>query len=99
MYKVLLTDPNSKNGIELLKKAKLDVINKPGISEDELYSYLPEIDGWIIRSGTQVKLEHIEACNNLKVIGRHGVGVNNIDLEGKLILCINACFNSSVVRM
>ena len=81
MYKVLLTDPISKNGIKLLEKAKLDVISKPGISDNELFSLLPDIDGWIVRSGTQVKQEHIEACNKLKVIGRAGVGVDNIDID------------------
>ena len=54
MIKILITDPLSDKGIEKLKDAGFDVIYKPNLSTDELFSLVGEIDGWIIRSGTKV---------------------------------------------
>ena len=81
MFKVLLTDPISETGIDVFSQYDIDVINKTNISDDELFSLLPEIDGWIIRSGTKINSNHIECCKKLKVIGRAGVGVDNIDID------------------
>ena len=50
--KILITDPISDRGIELLKEAGFEVLLRPNISSDELQSYLGKIDGWIIRIGT-----------------------------------------------
>jgi D-3-phosphoglycerate dehydrogenase len=70
---------------------KADVqINK---SEAELRRLAADADGWIIRSGTTITAELIEAANRLKVIGRAGVGVDNIDIEAATrrgVLVINA---------
>ena len=81
MYKVLLTDPISQSGIDVFNQYNIDVINKPNITDDELSSILPDIDGWVIRSGTNINSNHIEDCKKLKVIGRAGVGIDNIDIH------------------
>ena len=79
--KILVTDPLSNNGIELLKKSKLEVIYKPNTPLDDLSSVIKDIDGWIIRSGTKVLKKHILKAQKLQIIGRAGVGTDNIDIE------------------
>jgi len=81
MIKILITDPLSDKGINKLKNADFDVIYKPEISTDELVSFISEIDGWIIRSGTKITKELIEDAKNLQIIGRAGVGTDNIDID------------------
>lgn len=80
MKRVLVSDPLSEKGIEVLKKcAEVDV--KTGLSPDELKSIINEYDALIVRSQTQVTADIIEAGKNLSIIGRAGVGVDNIDLN------------------
>ena len=81
MYKILITDPISDSGLSVLDSPDIEVIYKPGISDDELIPFLPEIHGWIIRSGTRVSAQHLENTKKLLVIGRAGVGVDNIDID------------------
>lgn len=78
--KVLVTDPISQQGIEILKKGGLAVDVKIKLSPEALLREIGEYDGLIIRSGTQVTSEVIEAANKLKVIGRAGSGLDNVDL-------------------
>src|SRR5512136_1032521 len=79
--KVLVSDPLSKRGLEILEKAKnLKVDLKPGLSPEELKSIIPEYDGIIIRSETKLRGDLIEAGERLKVIGRAGIGLDNVDL-------------------
>ena len=59
MIKVLITDPISDNGIQLLEKSGIEVLNNPDIDSDDLIKLLGDIDGWIIRSGTKITKEHI----------------------------------------
>lgn len=82
MAKVLVSDPLTKQGIAILEEAKgIEVESKPGLSEDELVSIIGGYDALLVRSGTQVTAKIIEAGKNLKVIGRAGVGLDNVDLE------------------
>ena len=81
MIKILITDPLSDKGIEKLKDAGFDVIYKPNLSADELFSLVGEIDGWIIRSGTKVTKDLIADAKKLQIIGRAGVGTDNIDID------------------
>src|SRR3989304_981798 len=79
--KVLVSDPLSSKGLEILAKAKnLTYDLKPGLSPEELKKIIPEYDGIIIRSETKLKPDMIEAGRRLKVIGRAGIGLDNIDL-------------------
>ncbi len=79
MAKVLVSDKLAKEGIEILGKvAEVDV--KTGLSEDELCGIIGEYDALVIRSGTQVTSKVLEAADKLKIIGRAGVGVDNVDV-------------------
>ena len=80
VVKVLISDPLSEDGVKVLKDAGFQVDEKPGMSEDELCSVIGDYDGLIIRSGTKATKKVIDAGKNLKVIGRAGVGVDNIDV-------------------
>ncbi|MBW2980175.1 hypothetical protein KY360_02040 [Candidatus Woesearchaeota archaeon] len=79
--KVLLADKISKTAVDIFEKAGLDVDNKPGLSEDEIVAIIPEYDGMVVRSGVKVTAKILEAGTKLKVVGRAGVGTDNIDKE------------------
>ncbi len=79
--KVLISDPLAKEGLEILKSAGLEVIEKTGLSPEELAEVITDFDGIIVRSATKVTNQVIEASRNLKVIGRAGIGLDNIDQE------------------
>ena len=79
MPKVLVSDPIDPSGIDLLGQvAQVDVKTK--LSPEELIQIIPEYDALMIRSGTQVTEMVIEAATQLKIIGRAGVGVDNVDV-------------------
>ena len=81
MYKVLITDPISQNGLDLLIESDIEVINIINPKEDELKRIIPDVNGWIVRSGTKINAEYIKKASNLQIIGRAGVGVDNIDID------------------
>jgi D-3-phosphoglycerate dehydrogenase len=79
--RVLVSDPLSSKGLEILGSAKnLKYDLKPGLSPEELIKIMPEYDAIIIRSETKLKADLIEAGRRLKVIGRAGIGLDNVDL-------------------
>lgn len=79
MSKVLVSDPIDQAGIDILSQvAQVDV--KTNLSPEELVSIIPDYDAMMIRSGTRVTQEIIEAGKQLKIIGRAGVGVDNVDV-------------------
>jgi D-3-phosphoglycerate dehydrogenase len=81
LKKVLISDPLSNKGLEVLARAKnLKYEIKTGFSPEELKKIIPEYDAIIIRSETKLKAEIIEAGVRLKVIGRAGIGLDNVDL-------------------
>lgn len=94
MYKVLVSDPISDFGIQQLVDAPdVTVDKKTGLSEDELISILDDYDALLVRSQTTVTPRMMEAAKKLKVIGRAGVGVDNINLDAATergIIVINA---------
>lgn len=77
--KVLVSDNISPKGVELMEKAGLKVDVKTGLSPEELKSIIGEYHGLVIRSATKVTSEIIEAAEKLKVIGRAGSGLDNVD--------------------
>lgn len=77
--KVLVSDPISPRGIEILKKAGLEVDVKAGLKPGELKKEIGKYDALIVRSETKVTSEIIEHATNLKVIGRAGSGLDNVD--------------------
>ncbi|MBE9215788.1 phosphoglycerate dehydrogenase [Plectonema cf. radiosum LEGE 06105] len=79
MSKVLVSDSIDQAGIDILSQvANVDV--KLNLKPEELQQIIGEYDALMIRSGTQVTQEIIEAATNLKIIGRAGVGVDNVDV-------------------
>ncbi len=79
MSKVLVSDPIDQAGIDILSQvAQVDV--KTDLKPEELVQLIPEYDALMIRSGTRVTKEIIEAGRQLKIIGRAGVGVDNVDV-------------------
>ena len=94
MFKVLVSDPISDMGIQQLMDAP-DVLvdKKTGLSEDELVAIIGQYDALLVRSQTRVTARILEAGSALKVVGRAGVGVDNIDLQAATsrgVIVINA---------
>ena len=79
--KVLIADPISDSGISILNDAGFELILKPESSQEEKTNAARDVDGIIIRSGTKVDSKMIEYADSLKIIGRAGVGIDNIDLN------------------
>jgi D-3-phosphoglycerate dehydrogenase len=77
--KVLVSDNISTKGVEIMKKAGLDVDVKTGLKPDDLRAIIGDYDGLVIRSATKVTADLLEAAVNLKVIGRAGSGLDNVD--------------------
>jgi len=78
--KILVSDPISEQGIAILQKEH-DVDVKIKLSAEELIKIIPDYDALVVRSETKVTKAIIEVANNLKVIGRAGVGIDNIDVD------------------
>ncbi|WP_342468661.1 phosphoglycerate dehydrogenase [Ureibacillus sp. FSL K6-3587] len=96
VIKVFIADPLSEDGIFPLREEKdlnLEIIIDTGNSQEELIQKIKGVDALIVRSATKVTREVIEAADKLKLIGRAGVGVDNIDLQAATergIIVVNA---------
>lgn len=92
--RVLVADVLDEAGIERLRsEPDLDVEVRPGLSPEELQELIPAYDGLVVRSATQVTAQVLEAGRRLRVVGRAGVGVDNIDVKAATrqgILVVNA---------
>jgi D-3-phosphoglycerate dehydrogenase / 2-oxoglutarate reductase len=92
MPKVLVSDPIDQVGIDILAQvAQVDV--KTDLTKEQLVQIIPEYDALMIRSGTRVTAEVIEAAKSLQIIGRAGVGVDNVDVPAatrKGIVVVNS---------
>jgi D-3-phosphoglycerate dehydrogenase len=81
MAKVLISDQLSERAIEIFQERGLEVDFKPGLTADEQIKIISKYDGLAIRSATKVTAEMLSAASNLKVIGRAGIGVDNVDVS------------------
>jgi D-3-phosphoglycerate dehydrogenase len=91
--KVLVTDNLEQEGISILKNANFYVEEKGKLSVEELEKIIGQYDILIVRSGTKVSSSVIEKADRLKIIGRAGVGVDNVDVKtatAKGIIVMNA---------
>jgi len=79
--RVLVCDPVKNVGIEMLREAGFEVDVRPEITPDQLSRVIRNYDVLIVRSRTKVTRQLIERAERLKVIGRAGVGLDNIDVE------------------
>ena len=103
--KVLANDGISQSGIDALEKAGAEVITTK-VAQEQLINFINEhqIDVILVRSATQVRKDMIDACPSLKVIGRGGVGMDNIDVayareQGLHVINTPAASSSSVAEL
>lgn len=98
MIKILANDGIDANGKNILEQAGFTVITEK-IPQDKLHEQLNAFDAVLVRSATKIRKDLIDACPNLKLIGRGGVGMDNIDVayaKNKGIAVINTPASSSV---
>ena len=79
--KILISDKMSNKVEDVLKSKSIDYDIKTELETNELKSIIDDYDGILIRSATKLTSDILENCSNLKVIGRAGVGVDNVDIE------------------
>ena len=79
--KILISDKMSNKVEDVLKSKSIDYDIKTELEPNELKSIIDDYDGILIRSATKLTSDILENCSNLKVIGRAGVGVDNVDIE------------------
>src|SRR5690606_13494654 len=93
-FHVLISDPLSEEGIYPLRQANgVNIVMEIDLNPEQLGERIEGFDALLVRSQTQVTREVIEAASNLKIIGRAGVGVDNIDLDAATehgIIVVNA---------
>jgi phosphoglycerate dehydrogenase-like enzyme len=81
MPRVLVSDSLSEQGLAILRQQPgFDVDYKPGLNEEALAAAIPGADALVIRSGSKVTARVLEAATNLRVIGRAGIGIDNVDV-------------------
>lgn len=80
MTKILVSDPVTDAGMAILQDAGFEVKYLPDSPPEDKAEACKDVAGWVVRSGTKVTAEMIESANQLRVIGRAGVGVDNIDI-------------------
>ncbi|SMB87450.1 D-3-phosphoglycerate dehydrogenase [Desulfonispora thiosulfatigenes DSM 11270] len=92
--RVLVCDPIEQEGLEALyEDPTMEIVHKYKSTEEEIIAIAPEYDAILVRSATKITKAIIDSATNLKVIGRAGVGVDNIDLDAatlKGIVVVNA---------
>jgi len=99
MPKVLIADKMSVTAAEVFKARGVDVDVITGLSKEELIKIIPEYDGMALRSSTRPDAEIIAAAKNLKVIGRAGIGVDNIDIKAATdhgVVVMNTPFGNAI---
>lgn len=99
MAKVLISDKLDPLAVEIFKKNGIEVDFKPGLSPEEQLAIIGEYDGLAVRSETTVTPEMIKAAKNLKVVGRAGIGVDNINIPAATeagVVVMNTPFGNSV---
>ncbi|MCS7081279.1 MAG: phosphoglycerate dehydrogenase [Chloracidobacterium sp.] len=81
MPKVLISDKLSPAAVEIFRARGIEVDVKTGLSPAELRAIIADYDGLAVRSSTKVTAELLAAARNLKVVGRAGIGVDNVDVK------------------
>jgi D-3-phosphoglycerate dehydrogenase / 2-oxoglutarate reductase len=80
--KVLVADQISQRGLdEIATRGELEVVVRTGLSESDLIEIIPEFSALVVRSQTKVTAAVLAAAKKLKIVGRAGVGVDNVDIE------------------
>jgi len=99
MPKVLISDSLSPRAVEIFRERGVEVDVKTGLKPDQLKEIIGQYDGLAIRSATKVTKEILAAATNLKVIGRAGIGVDNVDIPAATargVVVMNTPFGNSI---
>ena len=97
--KVLISDKLSEAAVEIFKNRGVDVDVKTGLKPEELLAIIKDYDGLAIRSNTQVTAAVLAAAPRLKVVGRAGIGVDNVDVEAATqrgVVVMNTPFGNAI---
>lgn len=97
--KVLISDALSPRAVAIFKERGIEVDQKIGLKPEELKAIIGEYDGLAIRSSTKVVPDILAAATNLKVIGRAGIGVDNVDVPAATargVIVMNTPFGNSI---
>jgi D-3-phosphoglycerate dehydrogenase len=99
MPKVLIADKLSSAAVSIFKERGIEADVKTGLSKEELLKIVDQYDGMAIRSATKVTADVIKAAKNLKVVGRAGIGVDNVDIPAATaagVIVMNTPFGNSI---
>ena len=99
MAKVLISDQMDPKAAEIFRARGVHVDERPGLSKDELKAIIGDYDGLAIRSATKVTADVLEAAASLKVVGRAGIGVDNVDIPAATargVVVMNTPFGNSI---
>ena len=99
MPRVLIADSLSPAAVDIFRQRGVDVDIKTGLSKDELIAVIGDYDGLVVRSDTKPNKDVIAAAKRLKVIGRAGIGVDNIDIPAATaagVVVMNTPFGNSI---
>ena len=99
MPKVLISDKMDPRAAAIFRERGLEVDERTGLTKDELIAIIGDYDGLAIRSATKVGRDVLNAATNLKVVGRAGIGVDNVDIpaaSAKGVVVMNTPFGNSI---
>src|SRR5262249_48217105 len=99
MPKVLISDDLSPRAVDIFKERGVEVVVDTKLTPDDLKKEIAKYDGLAVRSATKATKPVIEAAKNLKVIGRAGIGVDNIDIPAATqrgVVVMNTPFGNSI---
>jgi D-3-phosphoglycerate dehydrogenase len=99
MPRVLIADKLSPAAIEIFKHRGVDADVKTGLSKEELIKIVDQYDGIAVRSATKLTADVLKAAKNLKVVGRAGIGVDNVDIPAATaagVIVMNTPFGNSI---
>ncbi|MEZ5938459.1 MAG: phosphoglycerate dehydrogenase [Hyphomonadaceae bacterium] len=99
MVKVLIADDLADGATDIFKNRGIEVDRKVGLKKDELIKIIDQYDGLAVRSACKPDADVIAAATNLKVIGRAGIGVDNVDVKAataKGVVVMNTPFGNAI---
>ncbi len=99
MPKVLIADKLSPAAVAIFKERGVEADVKTGLSKEDLLKIVDQYDGIAIRSATKITADVIKAAKNLKVVGRAGIGVDNVDIPAATaagVIVMNTPFGNSI---
>ena len=99
MPKVLIADKMSEKAKEIFVEKGLDVDVKTGLDKNELISIAEKYDGIVVRSSTKITEKVLKKASNLKIVGRAGIGVDNIDVDSATengVVVMNTPFGNAI---